>query len=36
MLCKNGVDLFNDIVYLDCNVIILLSYDDFEYMKVGI
>ena len=33
---KNGVDLLNDIAHLDCNVIILSSYDDFEYMKAGI
>ncbi|UIF36745.1 response regulator [Staphylococcus aureus] len=33
---KNGVDLLNDIALLDCNVIILSSYDDFEYMKAGI
>ncbi len=33
---KNGVDLLNDIALSDCNVIILSSYDDFEYMKAGI
>ncbi len=33
---KNGVDLLNDIAHLDCNVIILSSYDNFEYMKAGI
>ncbi|MBE5675838.1 response regulator transcription factor [Staphylococcus sp. SS87] len=33
---KNGVDLLNDIGHLNCNVIILSSYDDFEYMKAGI
>ncbi|MBH9581416.1 response regulator [Staphylococcus felis] len=33
---KNGVDLLNDIQNLSCNVIILSSYDDFEYMKAGI
>lgn len=33
---KNGVDLLNDIEHLNCNVIILSSYDDFEYMKAGI
>lgn len=33
---KNGVDLLDDIKDLDCQVIILSSYDDFEYMKAGI
>ncbi|MBI5974828.1 response regulator transcription factor [Staphylococcus canis] len=33
---KNGVDLLDDIADLDCEVIILSSYDDFEYMKAGI
>lgn len=33
---KNGVDLLDDIKDLDCQIIILSSYDDFEYMKAGI